>query len=104
MAPTSIPVRGRDGTPVATYRWEPAGQPPRSAVLGGSHLRYLQHRSPRLLLCHPMTGDFLDGYLLSGMPGWAMTGKTKDAAGRSMRSGPESAPAADREEASRPCP
>jgi alpha-beta hydrolase superfamily lysophospholipase len=51
MAPTSFPVPGRDGTPVATYRWEPAG-----AVRGvvqivhglGEHVRRYDHLATTL--------------------------------------------------------
>ena len=46
MAPTSFAVSGRDGTSVATYRWEPAG-PARGAVHIvhglGEHVRRYDH-------------------------------------------------------------
>jgi alpha-beta hydrolase superfamily lysophospholipase len=46
MAPTSLPVSGRDGTPLATYRWEPAG-PARGVVQIvhglGEHVRRYDH-------------------------------------------------------------
>jgi alpha-beta hydrolase superfamily lysophospholipase len=46
MAPTSLPVSGRDGTPLATYRWEPAG-PVRGVVQIvhglGEHVRRYDH-------------------------------------------------------------
>src|SRR3954449_5971758 len=46
MAPTSLPVSGRDGTPVATYRWEPA-RPVRGVVQIvhglGEHVRRYDH-------------------------------------------------------------
>src|SRR3954454_4409532 len=46
MAPTSLPVSGRDGTPLATYRWEPAG-PARHVVQIihrlGEHVRRCDH-------------------------------------------------------------
>ena len=46
MAPTSLPVPGRDGTPLATYRWEPAG-PARGVVQIvhglGEHVRRYDH-------------------------------------------------------------
>ena len=46
MAPTSFAVSGRDGTSVATYRWEPAG-PARGAVHIvhglGEHVRRYEH-------------------------------------------------------------
>jgi alpha-beta hydrolase superfamily lysophospholipase len=51
MAPTSFTVSGRDGTPVATYRWEPAG-PARGAVHIvhglGEHVRRYDHLANRL--------------------------------------------------------
>src|SRR3954471_17782301 len=46
MAPTSLPVSGRDGTPLATYRWEPAG-PARGVAQSvhglGEHVRRYDH-------------------------------------------------------------
>jgi alpha-beta hydrolase superfamily lysophospholipase len=46
MAPTSFAVSGRDGTPLATYRWEPAG-PVRGVVQIvhglGEHVRRYDH-------------------------------------------------------------
>jgi alpha-beta hydrolase superfamily lysophospholipase len=46
MTPTSLPVSGRDGTPLATYRWEPAG-PARGVVQIvhglGEHVRRYDH-------------------------------------------------------------
>jgi len=51
MAPTSFAVSGRDGTPVATYRWEPAG-PARGAVHIvhglGEHMRRYEHLATTL--------------------------------------------------------
>ncbi len=51
MAPTSIAVPGRDGTPLATWRWEPAG--PARGVLQivhglGEHVRRYDHLAARL--------------------------------------------------------
>jgi alpha-beta hydrolase superfamily lysophospholipase len=75
MAPTSIPVHGRDGTPVATYRWEPAGRV-RGAVQivhgVGEHVRRYEHLANTLTAA----GFLVQGHDTRGHGGTIADGAT----------------------------